>query len=65
MNPERVEVCDNLDNDCNGVVDDGACGEVVEPAPTDETGGCAQLPAVPGVWALVAAAAAARRRRRA
>lgn len=39
MRPDALEVCDQLDNDCNQVVDDGdVCAT---PTPSDDGGGCA------------------------
>lgn len=39
MKPDAVEICDQLDNDCNQVVDDGdVCAT---PTPSDDAGGCA------------------------
>ena len=48
INPAALEVCDTLDNDCNGVVDDGA----VCPCDTDEYDGHVYMFCVTGTaWA--------------
>jgi Putative metal-binding motif len=72
--PGADEDCDDRDNDCDGLIDEGAADEpdgacafvVARKAVTADTGGCAATTAPPGVLLAAAAGAllVARRRRR-
>ena len=60
-NPAQAEMCDNVDNDCDGEVDEG-CAESVAALPKGGTCGCNSTGS-PAPWILLLAAAALFRRR--
>jgi hypothetical protein len=66
MHPNLPEVCDGVDNDCNGEVDEGCTTRepVEEPDVVVDEGGCATGGAQP-TWLALLFAPLLRRRRRA
>ncbi|MCB9663916.1 MAG: hypothetical protein H6732_07370 [Alphaproteobacteria bacterium] len=64
VHPEADEVCDLVDNDCDGQVDEGACGDVEDTGDKTPPQGCSTAPRSPAWPLLLVLGGIARRRRR-